>query len=645
MSSIYFLKCLGFSDIYQRNDEQLNISDKRVSYQKEYKNCYWDDFACDMENLIGLKMNNNNSNSNKKNVMSLVLECVESLINLKMALSIDLLILCCIYANYCNNNQFFNVLQAAIIECLDGNDANYKTRNYQWFKYFILNSNVWLVKMPSEDEEKTEPQTTSYDTDDEDDTPDSTIILFDTIVVDVNKLLMKQKEYIWNNAQEIQNEKEMKLEFEKLCNFGVNSIANNNSDTGIKLRQDTIDNGIVADANEFELLLQKIEMGDSAHSNFDLKFENNTKTYLTQCLAFAHANNNTLQSEMKDYFGNKIGIKCKYASAPVKLANRCVVKATSDYGKKDYPSCAHILDFLRFSVTFNNVNDLLNGLNKFVTDINKGDVIECLLPNGLLRVKNGFNDILNKWKSVNDASYVDIKLNIIYINKNSKDKDVEPRSMIIEGQFLLSFLLKAKKIGHKYYSIVRQSELINNIKNQVYIIDNDYSKYKKKILKFAQTHDTGSLIKELFWKPHIVLSMIVGGGEYGGHYPLFVELCKRFAGVNSKFVLFFLNCLFYHSFVMLKEENNETNTLLKKYFNWGYSYYTMGDVRDGRDFYSIPIIAIVSSSVESSIVRLILEKEYLNVFGFYGAKHVCGIVCCFFLCVFVFAAFVVLQCV
>ena len=55
-----------------------------------------------MVNLIGLKMNNikNMSNgSNVNDVMSLVLECVESLIELKMPLSVDLLILCCIYAN------------------------------------------------------------------------------------------------------------------------------------------------------------------------------------------------------------------------------------------------------------------------------------------------------------------------------------------------------------------------------------------------------------------------------------------------------------------------------------------------------------------------------------------------------------------
>ena len=76
-------------------------------------------------------------------------------------------------------------------------------------------------------------------------------------------------------------------------------------------------------------------MGHSGYANFDLIFENNTKTYLTKCLTFAHANNNRLQSQMKKYFDYKnIKIKCKYQSAPVKLRDQCIVKATTDYGKK-----------------------------------------------------------------------------------------------------------------------------------------------------------------------------------------------------------------------------------------------------------------------------------------------------------------------
>ena len=117
------------------------------------------------------------------------------------------------------------------------------------------------------------------------------------------------------------------------------------------------------------------------------------------------------------------------------------------------------------------------------------------------------------------------------------------KSMIVEAQFLLGFLLKAKKMGHKYYSIVRQSELMNNMKNECYNIDNDYIKYKRKIIKLVQTHDTSQLINQLFWKPHLVLSIIYQhGSEY---HPLLYLICKQFASIDPKFVSFFVNCLFH----------------------------------------------------------------------------------------------------
>ena len=166
MSSVYFLKCLGFDDIHEKIDTKLKPRHKLVTkYLQEYDNCYWDDFSCDMARLTGLKMcgtNNtavNNSafgllNWNDKKIddkaaMSSILECVKSLIQLRMAVSIDLLILCCIYSNYMNNISFFQTLSSTIIDCLDGQDENFKTRNYQWFKHYILNSNLWLVQVPN----------------------------------------------------------------------------------------------------------------------------------------------------------------------------------------------------------------------------------------------------------------------------------------------------------------------------------------------------------------------------------------------------------------------------------------------------------------------------------------------------------------
>ena len=46
---------------------------------------------------------------------------------------------------------------------------------------------------------------------------------------------------------------------------------------------------------------------------------------------------------MKQYLNKEIGIRCKYQGAPVKINQRCVIKSTSDYARKPFPSVANIL--------------------------------------------------------------------------------------------------------------------------------------------------------------------------------------------------------------------------------------------------------------------------------------------------------------
>ena len=69
------------------------------------------------------------------------------------------------------------------------------------------------------------------------------------------------------------------------------------------------------------------------------------------------------------------------------------MKATSDYKNKQFPSVANIVDFMRFSVTFNDCKSLLEGLNKFRNDVNDGNneyLSKIFVPNGIVRIKNGF---------------------------------------------------------------------------------------------------------------------------------------------------------------------------------------------------------------------------------------------------------------
>ena len=534
MSSLYLLKCMGFDEINKESDDALDVKHEQAVMEQPWKwghstknsqVVYWDDLFCGgFQSLVGLNNNNNKNNiKNSQLSMSCILDNIKLLISNKMCLSDDLLILCAIYCNHLNDESLFNLLISTTFECLNGKDEHFKTRNYQWFKHFILKSNVFFVKCKNSNQ-----------------------IFFDKIEDEVNKLLVKQQKYIWENIKKIEKQdKETNVKFEQLCKLQQQAQESKKSKNSKKMdsslnsniRQNKIRNGIVADVNQSKIIENQAAMATS-HSLFDIQFENNTKSYLIKCLSFAHSNNNRFQKQMKQYFTNELKIQCKYASAPVKLYDRCVIKATSDYGEKEYPSAANILDYLRFSVTFDNVTDLFDGLNVFLNDIEKGDVIECLLPS-VLRIKNGFSDILTKWKSYEDASYVDIKFNLIYTNEDKSE------SMIVEAQFLLSFLLKAKKMGHKYYSIIRQKEFVDNIKNQCYNIDGNYEKYKGKILKMVENHDRSQLIKQLFWKPHLVLSVIYAEKGYDTErwfHPLFVLISQEFLSIDSKFVLFFLNC-------------------------------------------------------------------------------------------------------
>ena len=102
---------------------------------------------------------------------------------------------------------------------------------------------------------------------------------------------------------------------------------------------------------------------------------------------------------------------------------------------------------------------------------------------------------------------------------------------------------------------------------------------------------------------------------------------EQFGKGNVKLILFFLNCLFFHSFVMSEEKNDETNTFLKKYFNCGIPIYYGGD---GKEFYGISSSSVLESSIEAFIVNLILKKEYLKVLAFIEVCVIVGTLCCAF---------------
>ena len=80
-------------------------------------------------------------------------------------------------------------------------------------------------------------------------------------------------------------------------------------------------------------------------------------------LTFSHSNNKRFQDIMLNIY--KEDKTAFYQSAPVKTYSRCIIKSNTDYNNEFYPTSSCILDFLRCSITFNNIISLLNGIKRF----------------------------------------------------------------------------------------------------------------------------------------------------------------------------------------------------------------------------------------------------------------------------------------
>ena len=142
-------------------------------------------------------------------------------------------------------------------------------------------------------------------------------------------------------------------------------------------------------------------------------------------LTFSHSNNARFHAAVFKIFEDDENAKTQ--TAPVKTYDRCLVKSNTDYSLEPYPTSACILDLMRCSVTFDNVQLLLNGLEMFINAVNDGKV-ECLTK--ILRIKNGFKNIL-EWKDVNDAEYCHVKLSALYRNDSkSETQIVEVRRVV-----------------------------------------------------------------------------------------------------------------------------------------------------------------------------------------------------------------------
>ena len=232
----------------------------------------------------------------------------------------------------------------------------------------------------------------------------------------------------------------------------------------------------------------------------------------------------------------------------------------TDYSSEDFPVGACILDYLRCSITFETPKELLDAVEFVIKEVTNNKIKSI---SKILRIKNGFNSIISKWdrENISSYNYVDLKMNVIFNNKNKTE------SQIVELQFLLDFLIKAKKMGHKYYGIKRKDVQINSVGNIMYNRNNNYDRYQLKISQIIKDKDINQLGKHLFLRPNCILSMIrhIDG-------PFLFHVGRE--GSIEMYELF-LDCIF-HFGEMLLNEKKPSNYNVGCYTN--YNKYSKSSV-------------------------------------------------------------------
>ena len=134
----------------------------------------------------------------------------------------------------------------------------------------------------------------------------------------------------------------------QLCPFGVKG-KNENEVNENDLRQDSIKLEIKSGKTSLDLYKIETSINENINSKlagkegFNIFFEYDCRVYLTQCLTFAHANNTRLTNELSKLFTDEMVGALEVTFAPVKTYDRCVMKATTEYNSRAFPSVANIV--------------------------------------------------------------------------------------------------------------------------------------------------------------------------------------------------------------------------------------------------------------------------------------------------------------
>lgn len=272
-------------------------------------------------------------------------------------------------------------------------------------------------------------------------------------------------------------------------------------------------------------------------------------------------------------------------------------KQNTDYGDRKFPSCAAICDILRCSCTFDSTKDMLNCLNHLCEEINDNKNGEnsknagCLRE--IVRIKNGFSDIKN-WKNESQCDYKDIKLNVIIYDETTD------QSMIVEIQLLLTWLLKAKKVGHKIYGIKRKKEFINSV-NQLRIkYDCNYKNYIQRLDSIIFSQNYHDFAMQLFLNPNLIFSTL------------------KYQQLHIKPKALFWSCFwhyskhyFNHAYDYDEQETDGSGiNFVEEYLNYNITNSRIQQVNEYGSIFGIGLKNKSNISIEYQLIDLILKNRY-----------------------------------
>ena len=312
----------------------------------------------------------------------------------------------------------FRTIQKVVKEILS-DTAN--KRDWFWLQSFLLSSPMWYEKQDPDDAKSG--------------------LLWDLMFEWVDAETKRQSAILSEPMREIEESDEK--QWEKLITYDIPSQYK-------VARQDAIKRGLRAE-HSIDELIQRVSLSAS----FNPIAHHNLQQYLTKLVMVAHECDDGFQRDIQRMFNVDPGtmenkkLKLLYQRGPVKRLERCYAKCQSDYRDEQFPSAAHVLDIIRCSLTFDDVESMLKGMNLFKERVESGEF--CVKE--VVRVKNGF-----KLEYTHDtATYTDIKFNVM-VSIDGKDHDI-----IAEVQFLFQRMLEYKKIAHSLYSIERTSEFVGNM--------------------------------------------------------------------------------------------------------------------------------------------------------------------------------------